>query len=121
MVSFVIDSGASYSALSEKDDTIMGVDCYSLPFSKGEAVGFGGTFKNRMINRKVSLTFGTDNEECKISCGCFKVVMVPPTLQGEQREKMFRFTPNVLGMDVLRKFKTIIIKDKVELIPLKEK
>jgi hypothetical protein len=120
MVSFVIDSGASYSALSEKEATIMGVDCYSLPFTKQEAVGFGGTFRNRMINRKVTLIFGTNDKEYKIPCGCFEVVMVPPTFQGEQREKMFRYAPNILGMDVLRRFKTIIIKDKVELIPLKE-
>ncbi len=121
MVSFVIDSGASYSALSEKDATIMGLDCYSLPFCKAQAVGFGGTFRNRIINRKVTLIFGTNDKEYKLPCGSFKVAMVPPTLQGEEKEKMLRFTPNVLGMDVLRRFKTIIMKDKVELVPLKEK
>ena len=121
MVNFVIDTGAVYSALSEKEARIMGIACFSLPYCKGEAVGFGGLFRNRMINRRVTLTFGADDNEYKIICGSFKVVVVPPNLQGEEREKMLRYTPNVLGMDIIRRFKTSIIKDKVELTPLKEK
>ena len=121
MVDFVVDSGAVYSAISEKEATIMGLNSSSLPYSKGNAVGFGGIFKNRMINRKVILTFGADDNEYTISCGCFKVVCVPPTLQGEEREKMMRYTPNILGMDILRQFKTTISKNGLELVPLKEK
>jgi len=120
IVSFVVDSGAVYSAISEKDATIMGLDFYTLPDCKFEAVGFGGTFKNKVLNRKVTLTFGANDKEYKVSCGSFKVVVVPPQLQGEEREKMLRYTPSVLGMDILRKFQTTIMKNRVELVPLKK-
>ena len=121
IVDFVIDTGAVYSALSEKEATIMGIDCYSLPYNKSDAVGFGGLFRNRMINRQVTLTFGTNDNEYNLRCGCFMIVCIPPNLQGEEREKMMRYTPNILGMDILRRFKTCIIKNKVELTPLKNK
>lgn len=121
MVEFVVDTGAVFSAITEKELTIMGIDCNSLPYSKGESIGFGGVFQNRMINRQVTLTFGSNETEYKIKCGSFLVVCVPPTSKGEEREKIIRCTPNVLGMDILRRFKTCVIKEKVELTPLKNK
>jgi len=121
MVNFVVDTGAVYSAVTEKEATIMGIDCYSLPYFEKESVGFGGLFKNRIINRQTILTFRSNESEYKIKCGCFMVVCVPPNLVGEEREKMIRYTPNILGMDILRRFKTCVDKDHVELTPLKHK
>lgn len=109
-----------FSAITEKEATIMGIDCYSLPYFKKEAVGFGGLFKNRMINRQVILTFSSNKNEYKVKCGCFLVVCVPPTLGDEEREKMHRYTPNVLGMDILIRFKTCVNKNGVELTPSKK-
>jgi len=94
---------------------IMGIDCSSLPDHKREAIGFGGTFRNKMINRRVVLTFKSSQGEHTISCGSFIVVCIPPTATGEDREKMLRHTPNVLGMDILSKFKVYIEKTRFEL------
>lgn len=57
MIDFLVDTGALYSGITEKEAVIMGIDCSSLPYHKKEAVGFGGTFRNRIINRLVVLTF----------------------------------------------------------------
>ena len=116
MVSFLVDSGARVSAITEREATIMGIDCSSLPYAKGEAIGFGGVFRNRNINREVILTFKSNQDEHRMNLGSFRVNCVPPNLTGEEREKVIRLTPNVLGMDILRVFKTYLDINRVELI-----
>ena len=116
MVNFVVDSGSLFSAITEKEATLMGIDCSFLPKSKIGAIGFGGTFTPKIINRLVLLTFKSGKNEHKIrfSSG-FMVICIPPNVTGHDREEMLRFTPNVLGMDILTKFRTCINKKKVEL------
>jgi len=95
----------------------MGLDCSILPESKQESIGFGGTFRNKIINRLVFLTFKSGKEEHRIrySSG-FRVTCIPLDVSREEREKLLRYTPSVLGMDILRNFETRISKRKVELI-----
>lgn len=114
-----MDTGATHSAITEREATIMNIDCSALPFSKHESIGFGGLFRNKIINREVTLTFKSNEEEYTVKCGGFEVVCIPPNLRGEEREKLLRYTPNVLGMDILYRFKTCVYKNQVELVPLK--
>ena len=116
MIYFLVDTGTTYSAITEKEATIMGLSCSSLPFAKNDAVGFGGLFRNRIINRPVILTFRSSQEEHKITCPSFYVICTPPNVKSEEREKLIRYTPSVLGMDILRNFRTCVEKDQVELI-----
>ena len=97
----------------------MGLDCSLLPFSKQESIGFGGTFKTRVINKLVVLTFRSDKEEIKIpySSG-FRVVCPPPNITDEEKEKFYRYTPSILGMDILSKFRLCISKKELEMIYL---
>lgn len=88
MVDFLVDTGTTYSAITEKEATIMKIDCSSLPHFRRETVGFGGLFRNRMINRQVILTFKSNEDEHKIKCGSFIVTCVPPNITSEEREKM---------------------------------
>jgi hypothetical protein len=118
MVDFLIDTGTTYSAITQREATIMNIDVSSLPYFKREAVGFGGLFRNKMINRLVTLTFKSSEGERQIKCGSFIVTCIPPNITVEDREKMIRFTPNVLGMDILRNFRTCIDKNEVELASL---
>jgi len=69
-----------------------------------------------MINRQVVLTFKSNKDEHKITCSSFIVTCVPPNLTGEEREKIIRYTPNILGMDIPSKFKVVVDKNQVELI-----
>jgi len=95
----------------------MRIDCSLLPESKSKAVGFGGTFKTRLINHPVNLVFESGNDKLRINYGNgFRVNCIPIDAKGEDRELMFRHTPSVLGMDVLSKFEVRIDKKKVELI-----
>ena len=87
-----------------------------LPFDEQDAIGFGGTFKNRLINRQVILTFKSNADMYKITCGSFKVTCIPPQITGSAREDMIRRTPNILGMDILSRFKMILDRNQVELI-----
>ena len=116
MVPFLVDSGSLFSALNEKEAVLMGLDCSSLPDSKGETVGFGGTFRTKVINRLVFLTFkyGNDKYKMRYSQG-FRVVYIPPHVGRDEREKLMRYTPSVLGMDVLTKFKVYMDKHKIVL------
>lgn len=113
----MVDTGARFSALCEKDARLIGLDPDSLPEAKGGGIGFGGLFKPKMINRLVTLTFrsGEDEHTTKYSSG-FRVVTAPPNISREEREKILRYTPSVLGMDVLSKFETRVTKNEVELI-----
>jgi hypothetical protein len=121
MVSFLVDTGSLFSAITEKEATFMNLDCSLLPESKGEAIGFGGTFKTKMINRLVTLTFKSDDGEYKIQYSSgFRVVCFPQHIPSEQREKLLRFTPSVLGMDILSKFEVPVNKKKVELLLVKD-
>jgi hypothetical protein len=121
MVDFLVDTGTTYSAISEKEAIIMNIDLSSLSSFKGQAVGFGGLFRNKIINREVTLTFKSKEGEHQIKCGGgFLVICVPPNMTSEEREKMIRYTPNVLGMDVLRRFKTCVYENRVELTLEKE-
>jgi hypothetical protein len=115
MVSFLVDSGAKASAITEKEATIMGIDYSSLPYTKSDAIGFGGKFKNRTINREVILTFKSNQDEHKIKLGSFRINCLPPNLSREDREELIRLTPNVLGMDILRIFRIYIDANRVEL------
>lgn len=60
---FTVDTGSSFSALSEADATLIGIDCSSLALAKGQAIGFGGFFKPRMIDEQIELIFITDSGE----------------------------------------------------------
>ena len=109
----MVDTGAVYSGITEKEATIMKIDCSSLPFHQREAIGIGGPFRNKMINREIVLTFRSGKDEYKTKCSSFIVICIPPSVPSEQREKMIRYTPNVLGMDILSKFKTYVDKNEV--------
>lgn len=117
MIDFLVDTGSIFSALSEKEATLMGIDCSELPEAKGEAIGFGGLFKTRMINRLVTLTFSSGKQEYKINYSSgFKVICIPTDVTREIREKLLRHTPSVLGMDILlQKFNVYVNEQKVEL------
>ena len=116
IVDFLVDTGTTYSAITEKDVAIMKIDYSALPYYKRRAVGFGGFFQNRMINRQIILTFKSKEDEYKITLGSIQVIGVPSTITGEEREKLIRYIPNVLGMDILRRFRTCVDKNYVELI-----
>jgi len=95
----------------------MGLDCSQLPETRGPpAIGFGGWFKTRMINRLVILTLKGDRGEWKYNYSSgFRVICAPPNLTGEEREKFLRYVPCVLGMEILAKFDFFMNEDKVEL------
>jgi hypothetical protein len=117
IVSFLVDTGSNFSAISEKEAESMSLDCSMLPEAKKEAVGFGGAFRMRIINSTVYLTFGSDEQKHRIAYSSgFSVVCVQPEKTSEEREKLLRFTPCVLGMDVLSNFEVHIYKNRVELI-----
>jgi hypothetical protein len=86
-----------------------------LPDCGKESIGFGGTFRNKMINCPVKLTFGNEQKYTVPYDSGFRVVVIPNEIDRQQREKLIRYTPSVLGMDVLQKFKVYIDKKKVEL------
>jgi len=116
IVNFLVDTGSSYSALSERQATLIGIDCATLPFAKIESIGFGGTFNTKIINCLVTLTFHSEEDKLKLNYGAgFRVVCVPPDLDPMQKEKLLRYTPSVLGMDILSRFETRVSKRKVEL------
>ena len=74
-------------------------------------------FKPKIINRPVTLTFGTDKDSLKINYNSgFKVTCIPPNTPLEEREKLLQYTPSVLGMDILYQFRTCIDRKSVELI-----
>jgi len=111
-----VDTGSGFSALSEKDAILMGIDCSTLPLSKREAIGFGGFFRSRLLNTEVQLIFpATDNEEYRISQSGFLVICPPQ--DAPKREELVALTPSVLGMDILSKFDIYIYQKRVELIP----
>ncbi len=116
-----MDTGSTYSAITEREAELMGIDCSILPYYKGDCFGFGGKFKNRIINHPVLLTFGSNNpqpSQHKITFASgFQIVCIPNYLSPDEREKMVRHTPCVIGTDILKQFKFFIdySKNKVEL------
>jgi hypothetical protein len=117
IVNFLVDTGSIFSALSEKQATLMKIDSSLLPESKGKAIGFGGTFKTRMINHPVNLIFESCNDKFKVNYDSgFRVNCIPKDAREEDKELMLRHTPSVLGMDVLSNFEVRVDKKKVELI-----
>jgi hypothetical protein len=117
IVNFLVDTGSLSSALSEKQATLMKIDCSILPESKGNAIGFGGTFKTKMINSPVNLIFESGDDKFKINYNSgFRVNIIPKDAKEKDKELMLRHTPSVLGMDVLSKFEVRIDKKKVELV-----
>ena len=115
IINFLIDTGSTFSAITEKEATLMGLDCSQFPDTRGPAIGFGGWFKTKMINRLVILTFKAERGEWKYNySNGFRIVCCPENLKGEEREKFLRYVPCVLGMEILTKFDIFINKDKVE-------
>jgi len=115
-VSFVVDSGATYSAISEKELELMGLDSSIFPEEKKISIGFGGTFRNRIVNCPVHMTFGSDEQKHKIVVdGGLKIICISPDRKPEEREKMLQLTPSILGMDVLCNFNVHIYRRRIEL------
>ena len=103
--------------MTEKDALLVGLECALFAEDTILSIGFGGTFKNRRINCPVKLTFGANTQQpytLHYDSG-FRLMITPPTLSPTEREKILRSTSSVLGMDILRHFKTYLDKDKVEL------
>lgn len=117
----MIDTGAGYSAISEKEASLMNLNCENLPYYERDCFGFGGKFKNKLINRPVNLTFSVSYPEptqYKITIGSgFQVVCIPKHLSPDEKEKIVRYTPCVIGMDILKQFKLVLdaSRNKVEL------
>ena len=112
---FVVDTGSSFSAISEADAVLIGIDCSLLPRKKDDAIGFGGFFKPRMIDKEVELAFFGDDGEYKVTRSGFVVICPPENIDAKTRQKMLELTPSVLGMDVLSKFDIHVYKKRVEL------
>lgn len=115
-ISFLVDTGSVYSAITEKEANLAGIDCPSLPDYRIDCIGFGGTFRNKVINHPVYLRFGsaTNLRTITYSSG-FQIVCLPSSATPSERETMARYTPCVLGMDILGKFKMYLDKKKIEL------
>jgi hypothetical protein len=116
LVWFTVDTGSNFSSLSEAEAILMGIDCSALPLAKIEAVGFGGSFKPRVLNKQVDLIFSTDDGEYKLPRSGFMVTCPPDNVQGKEREKIVELTPSVLGMDVISHFDLHVYKKRVELV-----
>jgi len=87
-----------------------------LPNAKKGSIGFGGLFRNKIINHPVILTFHSDEGNHKINYASgFQIVCIPPNATPEEKEKMRRYTPSVLGMEILGKFQVYVDKKKAEL------
>jgi len=66
------------------------------------------------MNRPVNLTFGSDTNLQKIVyAGGFQIVCIPENVNDEEREKLIRYTPSVIGMDILCLFRLYVDKKKV--------
>jgi hypothetical protein len=120
LVWFLVDTGSTYSAICESDALLAGIDPTTLPYEKGEAVGFGGKFRCRSINHPVELIFKTsDSSQFTIHRSGFK--LIPAEHKDEAiRRKLLEVTPSVLGMDVLNTFEIHILRKKVELSPYEQ-
>jgi hypothetical protein len=117
IVNFLVDTGSIFSAISEKQAVLLEIDFSLLPEAKGKAIGFGGTFKTKIINHPIKLIFESGNDKFKVNYDSgFRVNYIPMEVKGEDKELMLRHTPSVLGMDVLSKFIVRIDKKKVELV-----
>jgi hypothetical protein len=74
-----------------------------------------------MINHPVNLTFKSSKDEYKMTYSSgFQIVIIPPQITGDDREKMLRYCPSVLGMEILQKFQLYLDKKKVELTLVKD-
>lgn len=112
---FVVDTGSSFSAVSEADATLIGIDCSSLPLAKKRAIGFGGFFKPRMVDKQVELIFIADGKEYRVPRSGFVVICPPDNIDAKTKQEITELTPSVLGMDVLSKFDIHVYKKRVEL------
>lgn len=121
-ISFLVDTGSTFSAITEKEATLAGIDCFSLPEFPKESIGFGGLFRQKVINHPVHLRFGSDNIIHTINYDSgFRVTCIPPGASPKDREIMLRRTPCILGMDILSKFKLYLDKKKLELTLVQSK
>ena len=115
-ISFLVDTGSTFSAITEKEASLAGVDCSMLPEFPKESIGFGGTFRHKVINQPIHLTFGSDNNLHRITFSSgFRVTCIPANTPSKERETLLRYTPCILGMDILSKFKLCLDKKKLEL------
>ena len=115
-VDFVIDTGATYSALSEHDALLLGIDVLTLPKEKGIGIGFGGVFTPRLLNKEVGLTFyDTQGDRYRLKKSDLHVITAPEDADEDTRRQVVARTPSVLGYDILSRFELYMNKRMVEL------
>jgi hypothetical protein len=116
IINFLVDTGSTYSAITEKEATLLGIEIAILPEAKKGAIGFGGSFRNKIINHPVKLRLKSSTDEHTITYGSgFQIICIPSSATGAEREKWLRYCPSVLGMEILGKFKVYVDRKKVEL------
>jgi len=115
-VDFLVDTGATFSALSEREAVIIGIDLPTLPREYRGEIGFGGEFTPRVLNKETRLTFyGTRGTTYTHRIRDLRVISPPENLDREKREELLARTPSILGYDVLSDFELHMNKRKVEL------
>lgn len=88
-VDFVIDTGATYSALSEHDALLLGIDVLTLPKEKGRGIGFSGVFTPRLLNREIGLTFyDTQGDLYRLKKSGLHVITAPEDVDEDTRREV---------------------------------
>ena len=115
-VDFVVDTGATYSALSERDAVLLSIDISSLPKARREGIGFGGRFTPRVRNKEANLIFySTDGDQYRLKKSGLRVITAPENIDENTRKQLVARTPSILGYDILSRFELYMNKRIVEL------
>lgn len=99
---FILDTGSTHTVLAESTAKKLGIDLDKLP-QKVKISGIAGTSEGLQLSG-IQLIFTTVNgKEVKESLPFVRILKNPPPRNMEE-VKAFELIPNLLGLDIIRRF-----------------
>lgn len=104
-ITFMVDTGASKTALLDRDAIRLGIDYAKLPRAKEDLSGIGGTIQTHIIPDAIA-GFVTTKGVLEIELPIYVVKHPLDKLSETEKQKILRI-PSLLGRDIINKYKLV--------------
>jgi hypothetical protein len=101
---FILDTGSVHTTLPESTANNLGIDLSKLESQKVSITGIGGSPQGYRLAGVRLIFNATDGKPIEEKLP-FIIIMKTPPPRNEQERKAMETVPNLLGLDVIRRFK----------------
>lgn len=110
-IRFVVDTGASYTSIADKDALRLGLDYSKLEKSQ-KVIGVGGTAVEAFLLKGINIIF-RDSKSSYYVEKLSEIRVLKHTTKNEQQNMIVNLIPSLLGIDILKNYEIKFNKNGV--------